>query len=704
MEIPFGSSPEQNKAASTEQRAPISSTSQIIQITGDTPLQSLPVIRDNIVEIQSVDVKKNQTALIQIIGKVKGEILSTDQAITIGSKGNRPTPLPTQASELRVPHLITSPAQPISEKELSTWLIQIKNQFILASSKLALKTGMVLNLTLTEAGTPVIKNLPAEQIATLPLQTKNSSPEAQLSQLRSSLARLLPQQVSLNSGFKILQQTQISPAMSDRLEGAQQASSLILNTLKEQLPKSADLTAKSVTIASTSTEQVSFTPIETIKSWLKLSGIELEAKLLNRDSKQSVASQNTPDQVKTLDIQGIWKTLTLLEGRSKSEQDLWQRASQRAINIINLNGPMLTPPEPLQTRVSEFIQQLPTQLKSHTSMSATAQKITDFDQLSNSLFNQTKQLFDLLSSNTANTLNANKNNIKLVLTNLESIDKKAPSIILNLANHQHSPAFKLLSKQNELFTQQIQNTLNLLPNISKTQSDIKASLQSLAFGISQSSNTPKPSTSQTENLSSEPRLYGLSENQLFTKAFDFPKLDNSTLKAQAILADQELSTGQLLRLLAGMINRIQFNQVNSLYQAQTSNEPGFIQAWNIELPYTHQSNIETLQLRIEQHEQKQEQHQHPHKNKEKAWIIKLQFNLEGIGPLHVRATLNPPHVKTEFWAKNQKSLQLIKSEENLFKAQLKKADLNIDSASYYLGAPPSDTHTEVKQGFVDTRA
>ncbi|WP_197472112.1 hypothetical protein, partial [Oleiphilus sp. HI0067] len=356
---------------------------------------------------QSVDVKKNQTALIQIIGKVKGEILSTDQAITIGSKGNRPTPLPTQASELKVPHLITSPAQPISEKELSTWLIQIKNQFILASSKLALKTGMVLNLTLTEAGTPVIKNLPAEQIATLPLQTKTSFPEAQLSQLRSSLARLLPQQVSLNSGFKILQQTQISPTLPDRLEGAQQASSLILSTLKEQLPKSADLTAKSATTTSTSNEQVSFTPIETIKSWLKLSGIELEAKLLNRDSNQSVASQNTPDQVKTLDTQGIWKTLVLLEGRSKSEQDLWQRASQRAINIINLNGPMLTPPEPLQTRISEFIQQLPTQLKSQTSMSETAQKITNFDQLSNSLFNQTKQLFDLLSSNTANTLNAN---------------------------------------------------------------------------------------------------------------------------------------------------------------------------------------------------------------------------------------------------------------------------------------------------------
>jgi hypothetical protein len=244
--------------------------------------------------------------------------------------------------------------------------------------------------------------------------------------------------------------------------------------------------------------------------------------------------------------------------------------------------------------------------------------------------------------------------------------------------------------------------LQHLPLAQTTNPDLKALLQSIVHGLKASIASPRePGTGQEAKLD----MRGTLESALLQRPFDFPQFDKGILKAQAILADQELTTGQLLKLIAGMLNRIQFNQANSLLQSQASADTALTQSWNMELPYVHEQQIQTLQLRIDQHQSKQNgSEKQEGGDQQRTWTIELSFEFENIGPLHIKAELSPPTLKTELWVANKQAETLVSQEQALFVSRLQDAGLEVESPVCRIGTPERKHKAHIKQGLVDIHA
>ncbi|KZZ79672.1 hypothetical protein A3767_32035 [Oleiphilus sp. HI0133] len=160
----------------------------------------------------------------------------------------------------------------------------------------------------------------------------------------------------------------------------------------------------------------------------------------------------------------------------------------------------------------------------------------------------------------------------------------------------------------------------------------------------------------------------------------------------------------MLKLIAGMLNRIQFNQANSLLQAQANADSGTTQSWNMELPYFHEQQIQTLQLRIDQHQAKHSKSNEEQPDQQRSWTIELSFDFEGIGPLHIKAELAPPKLKTEIWVANNEVKTIVAGEQALFIKRLQEAGLEVEPPTCHIGAPERKHKAHIKQGLVDIHA
>lgn len=197
-----------------------------------------------------------------------------------------------------------------------------------------------------------------------------------------------------------------------------------------------------------------------------------------------------------------------------------------------------------------------------------------------------------------------------------------------------------------------------------------------------------------------------SVQQLFAQQFGQQlALQQNSAKADAILADQQLSTGQMLKLVAGMLNRLQFNQLNSLYQSQPGNAEGNSQTWMFEIPVQHaQAQLSTWQVRIDQKEQQhQSSTEKEQKKKTLEWKLSLSFDLEQLGPLYVQLALQPPRVSPMIWCQKTETLALLEAERSNLTQQLSALGLEVDPIHCHRGQPIS-APKPVARGFVDLKA
>ena len=201
------------------------------------------------------------------------------------------------------------------------------------------------------------------------------------------------------------------------------------------------------------------------------------------------------------------------------------------------------------------------------------------------------------------------------------------------------------------------------------------------------------------------RPAALTQTDILKTPFDFPHPASTDIaRASAALSEEPLSTGQLLRLLASMLNRIQFNQLNSLYQSHTaSNETQTQQSWFFELPLlSHQQQLQALNLRID----KREESDSGSNTKQKRaiqWQVVLSFDLDQLGPLYIEAKLTPPRVATTVWAKQQTTLQLLQKEQQQLQQRLEALGLEVEEMQCRAGQPRNDA-TKLEHRLVDLKA
>ncbi len=188
---------------------------------------------------------------------------------------------------------------------------------------------------------------------------------------------------------------------------------------------------------------------------------------------------------------------------------------------------------------------------------------------------------------------------------------------------------------------------------------------------------------------------------LLVNPFDFPsKLISSTALRSS---KEDLSVGDMLKLLAGALNRIQFNQLNSLYQSQ-SNSPDspLVQTWQMEIPFINQQKeIDPIQVRIDQEDTND--NEASESEKKSKWKVTLAFDFDRLGPLVVQINLMPPQVSSTIWAERKETLKLVNDETHNLRESLTNIGLKVDDISCRHGQP-NLKKTRLDQQIVDIKA
>ena len=635
----------------------------------------------------------------KVIGELKDNALILGKDVKLPSKDRPPQELPNITEARKTPEQFQTIAHsPDKQGAPRNWILQIGDKYLITQSSMELVPGKFLAITKNANGALSFGSLtPINQTDTDTL-------------LRQTITRMLPQQTSMATGFKAI--SELAQSLTANLAKNDNAAPILaklITTLTEKgIPSSKLLAAlyntgsmESAGKTSGAAQTADFQ--KTIEAWLKNSGVAFEAKQLAASSNSAGAFTALDKQADELSM--IWRALSMGAQANPNTERTLLRAADILLSFIATTEGSAHSGKPTESLAKLSLNLL--SAKAPGSLSETLQAYQKALQM------QTRAIETISTGfrsvvNAPDILNGERfsQNLEQALTNYTNSTEKALSSLAQLAaqlSAYHRQHVQSHGAPPGINTQLVFETaLQHLPLAQTTQPDLKALLQSIAHGLKASiASTSSANPAQEAKLD----LRGTLEPSLLNRPFDFPQFDKGILKAQAILADQELSTGQLLKLIAGMLNRMQFNQANSLLQAQAGADTALAQSWNMELPYLHEQQIQTLQLRIDQHQAKQQKSgKKTDEDQQRDWTIELSFEFENLGPLHIKAELTPPNLKTELWVANKQAEELVSQEQALFINRLKEAGLEVEKPVCRIGAPERRHKAHIKQGLVDIHA
>ena len=171
------------------------------------------------------------------------------------------------------------------------------------------------------------------------------------------------------------------------------------------------------------------------------------------------------------------------------------------------------------------------------------------------------------------------------------------------------------------------------------------------------------------------------------------------------LSSEPASVGQMLRLLAGVLNRITVNQLHSqvLSTRTTADAPAPNNTLLIDLPWVNQNNEPRLmQLRLEE---KTDDADTDAKAKPKTteWRLSLAMNLDEAGPMHFDVSLGFGKVSAQVWAERQSTLCEAREQLPELRKSLTDMGLEVTELECRRGTPRGAT-THLEHRLVDTRA
>lgn len=228
-----------------------------------------------------------------------------------------------------------------------------------------------------------------------------------------------------------------------------------------------------------------------------------------------------------------------------------------------------------------------------------------------------------------------------------------------------------------------------------TPADLKSTMSQLIDSLNAIYAAKHSATGQA------PRFIAESDPALLVNPFNFPSALAGTKLSHS--SDRDLTVGDLLKRLAGALNRIQFQQLNSLYQAQSaSTDTTTIQTWQMELPFlSSQNQIDSIQLRIDEEKQKGDDNEDA--EKASKWKLALTFDLEDLGPIFIQVNLTPPTISSTIWAENQTTLKLINQEAHNLRESFSELGLTVEDITCRQGQP-NMKKTRLDQQIVDIKA
>ena len=168
------------------------------------------------------------------------------------------------------------------------------------------------------------------------------------------------------------------------------------------------------------------------------------------------------------------------------------------------------------------------------------------------------------------------------------------------------------------------------------------------------------------------------------------------------------TVGQMLRLLAGMLNRITVNQLHSqvLTARGGGDAAGPVPASTLllDLPWlTPQNEPRLAQVRIEQYPEDRESETRSAKTATAEWRLSLAMDLDEAGPLHFDVALRQQAVSARVWAEKQTTLRQVNQELPALRQSLTDLGLEVTELDCRRGTPQSSV-TRLEHRLVDTRA
>lgn len=619
---------------------------------------------------------------------------------------NRETPVPPtattgaeQASEKQATTNSTPTTQATSTPMPQEWLLRINEKTLLISTVIQLSKGQTLDVRLA----PMTPASPEPTLVMTPAPTTEkpltqSFISQHVSTLLKAMSQSLPRQMSLSSGISILSQLE-QPSMTlkptDNATATKALATTAIQLLRPLWLNKSDLSkftteqkqqpninggpkdsGQSSVVQTTiqnigQSQHKSASNAEQIRMALESSGILLENKLLTLSSQKSfMALQHTLIKVVT------------------------QLSAPPPISVeTNLDkSPLLQPKATSRDAATPETQSKPTtniDSQMATSQASNTAREKAALETKNQLLESYQQLTKARASNELALLSA-----------LKALHANA-----NPETFKHDP--QLYQALKTLQSQTLNLAGQIVPSTTKSAeplpgSDIKSTLTGLLAALE---------TRGAPNSKTGTFVDGASQPNLLTTPFTFPHpaanlaLLSATHKAGAMLQDQELSTGQMLKLLAGMLNRIQFNQINSLYQSQSNAADNTqTQSWFFELPVANGSQQpDFFNLRLDRDRAEQDDQQSTTGESKEQWRINLSFTLETLGELTIQAKLSPPTISTSIWCNSEAILKLIKKEQAVLCKRLEDIGLEVETFQCLKGQPHPNNVSIDKQ-FVDTRA
>ncbi len=208
---------------------------------------------------------------------------------------------------------------------------------------------------------------------------------------------------------------------------------------------------------------------------------------------------------------------------------------------------------------------------------------------------------------------------------------------------------------------------------------------------------------QGDNPQALNRYTPLTSPDLVQAPLQFPQAQQAPLTPPP--AQDNLSTGQMLRLLAGMLNRITVNQLHSqtLTTRTTVDAPVATPTWLLELPWLDTNNQpRTAQLRLERHGDEEDGSDRP-RRRVAQWRLTLAMDLDEAGQVTFELGLQNQQVSALIWAEKAATLKQANEDLPWFRQRLGDLGLDVVEMECRRGQPRG-ARTQLDHRLVDVKA
>ncbi|MEQ6886904.1 flagellar hook-length control protein FliK [Salicola sp. Rm-C-2C1-2] len=249
-------------------------------------------------------------------------------------------------------------------------------------------------------------------------------------------------------------------------------------------------------------------------------------------------------------------------------------------------------------------------------------------------------------------------------------------------------------------------------NANQPQTDLKSQLIQLAAQLLPKV-TGKPASESNTSLHG---LISRLEPMTKTSADDlsalrFPTPPSTTATSSTSTAtggntSSSMGAGEMLRLLAGMINRLTVNQLHSQAASAGTEANAPNQTWILELPWvTGSQEVRIMQGRLEEYgpddPDANEGEERP--SREREWQLTLALSFDTTGPLYFEINLRGRQLRTQIWAEHPATVDLIEATRGRLETALAQLDLDVIPVECREGQPPARV-TRLTQQLVDEHA